>query len=722
MLAHADPLKQTSNVGSNQTCFVTLSSGIASLPLVNKFLGHQVRWLPYWVAQFLPISWFAKRQVEAIVGWGRRPGTDKAQALAKRLGLPYWALEDGFLRSYGTGDHYPPMSLVIDTEGIYYDSRNSSALETVLNSNADLIDNNQEEVAHYRKQIVSLGLSKYNHAPDITTHFTQQLNLQTDSLQRVLVVDQTMGDMSVLCGGANAQTFHDMLAAARAENPLAMIYVKTHPEVTSGRKQGYLTAVQSDEQTVVVREAINPIRLIQSMQKVYVVTSTMGFEALLAGKPVSCFGQAWYAGWGVTDDRQACPRRNRQRSVNELFSTAYIKYSKYLNPQTHELGSIADVIDWLTQQPYMADGLHHQNRQGRVFLVGMPRWKTYNLKPMLGLQTNQVIVVKDAAMLATLNPTEQDKALVWGAKVPNQTNQGPRYIHLEDGFVRSVGLGSDMVRPLSLVMDEQGLYFDATRESDLENILNNTQFSHHDISRAQHVREFIVHHGITKYNLDNRQNVAWAHQNKEIILVPGQVEDDASIRLGCTQVNTNLALLQAVRAAHPQAFIVYKPHPDVVSGNRKGRTHLFKVLKVADHVETKIGIIDCIDACHQLHTLTSLSGFDALIRGKTVVTYGQPFYAGWGLTIDHCETGQAFERRKRKLYLDELVAGVLLKYPIYWDWQLNGYTRCEAVLQRLLETRKNLIETGELDNLRQGYARRQFRKLTVLVAAHFHHL
>ena len=36
---------------------------------------------------------------------------------------------------------------------------------------------------------------------------------------------------------------------------------------------------------------------------VYVVTSTMGFEALLVGKPVTTFGVPWYAGWGVTDDR-----------------------------------------------------------------------------------------------------------------------------------------------------------------------------------------------------------------------------------------------------------------------------------------------------------------------------------------------------------------------------------------------------------------------------------
>jgi capsular polysaccharide export protein len=76
---------------------------------------------------------------------------------------------------------------------------------------------------------------------------------------------------------------------------------------------GYLTQVQDGvvdgQRTVVLRQAINPLSLIEQMDRVYVVTSTMGFEALLAGKPVSVFGQPWYAVWGATDDRQTCPRR-----------------------------------------------------------------------------------------------------------------------------------------------------------------------------------------------------------------------------------------------------------------------------------------------------------------------------------------------------------------------------------------------------------------------------
>lgn len=168
------------------------------------------------------------------------------------------------------------------------------------------------------------------------------------------MIDQTAGDMSVTLGAAGAETFAAMLAAARAENPQATIYVKTHPEVTSGRKGGYLTAAQDDESTVVLRQAINPLSLIEQMDRVYVVTSTMGFEALLAGKPVTVFGMPWYAGWGATDDRQTCVRRTRTRSVDELFAAAYFHYSRYLNPVTHQRGTIFDVIDWLVRQREMA--------------------------------------------------------------------------------------------------------------------------------------------------------------------------------------------------------------------------------------------------------------------------------------------------------------------------------------------------------------------------------
>ena len=192
-----------------------------------------------------------------------------------------------------------------------------------------------------------------------------------------------------------------------------------------------------------------------------------------------------------------------------------------------------------------------------------------------------------------------------------------------------------------------------------------------------------------------------------MLLVPGQVEDDASILQGCAAVRSNLALLEAARAAHPEAFIVYKPHPDVLAGNRDGRAALARALDVADHLETGVSLVNCIDACSEVHTMTSLSGFDALLRGKRVVVHGRPFYAGWGLTVDHL----AIPRRQRRLSLDELVAGALLRYPVYWDPVLKGHTTCEAVMQRILAQRNALETSGNLAKPMHGSFRRKLRHL-----------
>jgi capsular polysaccharide export protein len=326
-------------------------------------------------------------------------------------------------------------------------------------------------------------------------------------------------------------------------------------------------------------------------------------------------------------------------------------------------------------------------------------------------------------------PEPDDRVLVWGPQASHEIGEfardsGVRVLRVEDGFVRSVGLGSDLIRPQSLVLDERGIYFDATQPSDLEHLLSSRDFSDDDLARAQQVRRFIVDHGITKYNLEPRKAVDWsdAPQGRQVVLVPGQVEDDASILLGCTRVRTNLWLLRAVREARPDAFVVYKPHPDVLSGNRKGRLAINAAKQWADHIEVGTSVVSCIEAADEVHTMTSLSGFDALLRGKTVVTYGQPFYAGWGLTQDHPEWAtpscNAFARRQRRLTIDELVAGALLHYPIYWDWTLRGYTTCEAVLNRILEERTALEANGVLHRLRVGWLRRQWRKAGVLAGAY----
>lgn len=80
-----------------------------------------------------------------------------------------------------------------------------------------------------------------------------------------------------------------------------------------------------------------------------------------------------------------------------------------------------------------------------------------------------------------------------------------------------------------------------------------------------------------------------------------------------------------------------------------------------DEVLPFANIADLLGKVDEVHCMTSLAGFEALLRQKTVVCYGKPFYAGWGLTKDVFELPQ----RRRQLSLDEMVAGTLILYPKY---------------------------------------------------------
>jgi len=359
---------------------------------------------------------------------------------------------------------------------------------------------------------------------------------------------------------------------------------------------------------------------------------------------------------------------------------------------------------------------------GRLIAVGFRRWKQAQLAPILhGLRPGQLHFARDARRAAALGPGAADTLLHWGPTPPGElgalaARHGSRLVRLEDGFLRSVGLGSDLIPPRSLVLDAQGLYVDATQESALEHLLRTAHFTPEELAEAAELRRFIVAHGLSKYNHEPRRPAHWpAAAGRRAVLVCGQVEDDASIRLGCTTVRTNAQLLAAARAARPDAFIVYKPHPDVSSGNRRGALAEPAARRWADRVEHHLSVVSCIEACDELHTMTSLAGFDALLRGKPVTAHGLPFYAGWGLTHDSAPDAHAtLRRRGRPLRLDELVAGTLLRYPLYWDPVLQGFTTAMAVARHLRRERDALEARGALGAMGQAWWRRQRRKAKAL--------
>lgn len=197
------------------------------------------------------------------------------------------------------------------------------------------------------------------------------------------------------------------------------------------------------------------------------------------------------------------------------------------------------------------------------------------------------------------------------------------------------------------------------------------------------MRERIVALGLTKYNLGGTAPTLAVARGRRRILVPGQVEDDASVRLGGAGMTRNLDLLRAVRAANPGAFIAYRPHPDVQTGYRRGYVPRSAALRHADAFAAAGDIAGLFAQVDEVHTLTSLAGFEALLRGLPVTTHGQPFYAGWGLTNDRNPP----PRRARALTLDALVAGALLIYPRYTDPVTGMPCPPEILLDRLAARR-----------------------------------
>ncbi len=331
---------------ASPSAYCTYSRGIFQTPHLPGFGFINVRWL----------SPFAKPNSDFLLVWGKKPNSERAKHKGSSQGIKILTLEDGFLRSFGSGAACPPLSMVVDTAGIYYDSTHPSDLESMLIKDGDLSSEFREDVHRAKELISRYGISKYNHLPSLSANelAAERLTRLENGSPVVLVVDQTFGDMSIEYAMARAGTFSQMLDAALDENPDALVVVKTHPETAAGRKGGHFHDIPNDRRILVLREAVQPASLLALVDSVYVVSSTLGFEALMAGKPVHCFGMPWYAGWGATIDRQKCPRRSRTRSVDELFAAAYLRYTRYINPETGGPGTIFDVIRWLVRQRKMA--------------------------------------------------------------------------------------------------------------------------------------------------------------------------------------------------------------------------------------------------------------------------------------------------------------------------------------------------------------------------------
>ena len=588
--------------------------------------------------------------------WGHSPTAPRGEAVAARRAAPILRVEDAFLRSVLPGrDGEPPLGLVIDGRGMHYDPAQPSDLECILRDDplgdTALLDRARAAM----EEIARENLSKYN-------AFDPALPAPEPGY--VLVIDQTRGDAAVTASGCDANSFREMLYYAQEEHPGARIVIKTHPETVAGHRAGYFTDQYADARISLCDTPVSPHALLAGAVAVYTVSSQMGFEAILAGHRPVVFGQPFYMGWGLTDDRKPLDRRQRRLTRAQLFAGAMILYPTWFDPYRDRLCEVEDVIRSLTAQTRAWREDHRGWTGHRISL-----WKRKPFQQVFGRQVPMHFAGTDAVA------DDGRRHMIWASKAEGDTDM----VRVEDGFLRSRGLGADLIPPLSLVLDDLGIYYDPTRPSRLEHLIAAAcTLPEAARRRAERLIARLTKAGLSKYNLGATEPLRGLPAGRRI-LVPGQVADDASIRLGAGEVATNGDLLRAARAANPAAVILYKPHPDVEAGLRDGAVP--DADQIADAVLTGMDPITAIGQVDEVWTMTSTLGFEALLRGKSVTCLGTPFYAGWGLTDDRA---MPLPRRAATPDLTALVHAVLIDYPRYVDPVTGLPCPVEVVVDRLI--------------------------------------
>ena len=587
------------------------------------------------------------RFASGFVGWGLKPSGSRAAVLANRHGRTLHLFEDGFLSGHFAGRATASVSYTLDSRAPHYDGARASDLEDAIRD-ATLDGAARQRAVAAALALRTARLTKYNDAPIASP---EALGLPDRPF--ALLVEQVEGDLSL--GGDGAEVFERMIDRARDEAPDHLLVVRPHP-AAKGHGPLEAAAKRHGANALVLRERCNPWPLLERAARVHTHSSHLGFEALMAERPVTVWGRPFYAGWGLTTDvtadraadRVDLSRRGVERDLASVFHAAYIRTSRYLDLHDRQPTTLERTIEALTA---LRDTQLRNTRP--LVTAGFSPNKRRTTAPFLSrldAAPRHARSFRRAAGKAGAGGA----VAVWGAAaVPDKTVP---LVRLEDGFVRSVGLGAALNRPFSLIVEARDhLPFDARGTNGIERALLEAPPDAAEKRRARALVERIVALGITKYMLTGAAT-ALPEDGRFKVLVVGQVETDASIRFGSPRVKTNTALLEAVRALFPEALIAYRDHPDVAAGLRPGRAE-------RTHVDLEVGeqaIADLLAWCDRVETITSLTGFEALLRGKPVGTHGRPFYAGWGLTDDRLDLpprGQAD--------LDALTAAALLRAPSY---------------------------------------------------------
>lgn len=523
-----------------------------------------------------------------------------------------------------------------------------------LVTEADLGDHQLNAFGH---QVLEwLRHMRPSHAP------ATKLSLQNHKRPKVyvLIIDQPADDIRTK--KTDQSVFDAMIDAAESEFPSAQIVV-LRPFIGDGHIREKLYAGRAQ----FAKADDDPWEWLDYALGVFTHSSDWGYLAMVAGHRPFVFGTPFYSGRGLSTDQERLSFRSQTLTLAQLTALYVGKYCQWVDL---DVGACVDFSEAMVQFEAELRAWREdcQGWNGRQIAL----WKRPHFQKMLGRY--KPMSFKGGRETTEAMSGDQSKNLGWGWQEEEQVAS------VEDGFLRSRGLGAALVPPLSMVLDQRGLYYNPNEPSDLEiwieRSLNLPSVAR---ERAEALIHAITDEGISKYNLESRSNTPLPFEHG-YHLVLGQVEDDASMRFGGQKIATNDALLLRVHQDFSNDTIVFKPHPDVEAGLRRGR---LRDNSHAHHIAHNASIDALIEGAAAVHTMTSLGGFEALLRGKKVHTYGVPFYAGWGLTLDH---GKIPERRKARPELWQLVHATLIDYPRYFDPVRMRPASVERVIELLGDT------------------------------------
>lgn len=313
-------------------------------------------------------------------------------------------------------------------------------------------------------------------------------------------------------------------------------------------------------------------------------------------------------------------------------------------------------------------------------------------------------------------------AIEEAAKLKNQ-----KPLRIEYGFISSFDIALKGSPQHSIIIcPDNKMYFDAFNETAMERDLNDPLFilSNDELKRAKRCIEDIVKHKITKYNHAPKTIKEISPQNgrKKILLID-QRYGDASIKMGLANESDFERMWEEAVSLKDHDIIV-KLHPDAISGGKESCLSRVIPEQLPDNVyliKEDANPYATLEHADKVFVCVSQMGFEALMAGKEVHSFGVAFYSGWGLTKDYKQP----LRKRKKRTVEEIFHIYYIEYSRYYTPEI-GSCEVEDIINYFCHKKKGIAKNINLElaapekNIRiLRKERRAFNILLVIPSARF---